>query len=83
MKSTRLVPASPIAQATNPQAITAIDDRFLRDRDLDDITGLSRTTRWRLRRQKLFPAGRMISANCRAWLMSEIRDWMKATAKVD
>ena len=51
-------------------------DRFLREAEVHSITGLSRTTRWRLERVGKFPRRRQISANAVAWLASEIRAWM-------
>ncbi len=50
-------------------------DRFLRESEVRRITGLSRTTRWRLERHGDFPRRRQISANAVAWLESEIRQW--------
>ena len=51
-------------------------DRFIRDQECSEITGLSRTTRWRLEKKGMFPPRRQISANAVAWLESEVRDWM-------
>ena len=51
-------------------------DRFLREREVQGITGLSRTTRWRLEREGKFPARRQISDNAVGWLESEISDWI-------
>ena len=39
------------------------DDRFLREAEVAHITGLSRTTRWRLERRGEFPRRRSISCN--------------------
>lgn len=52
------------------------DDRILRNKDLDVITGLSRTTRWRLERAGNFPARRQLSKLAVGWLKSEIDVWM-------
>lgn len=51
-------------------------ERFLREPEVNDITGLSRTTRWRLERKKKFPARRKLSANAIGWLESEINEWI-------
>ncbi len=56
------------------------DDRFLREAEVAHITGLSRTTRWRLENRNEFPKRRRISSNSVAWLASEIRDWMTERA---
>ena len=55
---------------------TPQDDRFLREAEVRHITGLSRTTRWRLERDGKFPRKRQISKNAVAWLASEIKSWM-------
>ena len=58
------------------------DDRFLREAEVARITGLSRTTRWRMERRGEFPRRRSISRNAVAWLASEIRAWMLERAEV-
>ena len=50
-------------------------DRFIRERECRQLTGLSRTTRWRLERKGRFPKRRKISPNGVAWLLSEILSW--------
>ncbi len=57
-------------------------DRFLREREVARMTGLSRTTRWRLERRGEFPRRRQISRNAVAWLESEIREWQAEKAAV-
>ena len=52
------------------------EDRFVREKEVERLTGLSRTTRWRLERQGKFPRRRQISTNAVAWLASEIHAWM-------
>jgi prophage regulatory protein len=51
------------------------DIRFIRENEVQRITGLSRTTRWRLEREGKFPLRRQLSENSVAWIESEIRDW--------
>ncbi len=55
-------------------------DRFLRDPEVGHITGLSRTTRWRLEKAGKFPRRRKISPNVSANLESEIFAWVKEKA---
>ncbi len=50
-------------------------DRFIRERECRTITGLSRTTRWRLERKGEFPKRKKISPNGVAWLLTEIQSW--------
>ena len=55
-------------------------DRFLGEAEVERITNLSRTTRWRLERRGLFPKRRSISPNRVAWLETEIRLWLRSKA---
>ena len=57
-------------------------ERFMREAEVRRITGLSRTTRWRLERRGAFPRRRRISPNGVAWLESEIRQWQAEKAAV-
>ena len=50
-------------------------DRFIRFRELRRLTGLSRTTIWRLVRRGEFPSARRISAGAVGWLLSEVAGW--------
>jgi prophage regulatory protein len=51
-------------------------ERIIREPAVHDITGLSRTTRWRLEREGKFPPRRRLSDNAVGWLESEIREWI-------
>jgi len=53
-----------------------IVDRIIRERECREITGLSRSTRWRLEREGKFPKRRKLSAAASGWLASEIAAWM-------
>ena len=50
-------------------------ERFIRERECRELTGLSRSTRWRLERQGKFPRRRRLSPNGIGWLLSEIEAW--------
>ncbi len=53
-------------------------DKFLRDSEVEDITGLSRTTRWRLEREGKFPKKYPVTGGAaKRNLESEVRSWMK------
>ncbi len=58
-------------------------DRFIRERECRELTGLSRTTRWRLERRGNFPKRRKISPNGVAWLLSEISSWQDSRTSDD
>jgi prophage regulatory protein len=51
-------------------------DRFIREPEVHRITGLSRTTRWRLERAGKFPKSYKTSDNTSAKLLSQIMTWM-------
>jgi predicted DNA-binding transcriptional regulator AlpA len=56
----------------------ACPDRFIREVERRQVTGLSRTTWWRLERQGVAPKRRQLSANSTGWLLSEITAWMQS-----
>jgi prophage regulatory protein len=53
-------------------------DRIIRERECEQKTGTSRSTRWRLEREGGFPKRGRISPGCVGWLESEINDWIAA-----
>ncbi len=55
-------------------------DRFIREKQCKNITGLSRTTRWRLERAGLFPKRYRISPGAIAWLESQVQEWIESRA---
>ena len=55
-------------------------DRFVRERECQSISGLSRVTRWRLERCGRFPRRRQLSDNAVGWLLSELLIWRDARA---
>ncbi len=56
-------------------------DRNIREPECEHITGLSRTTRWRLERAGLFPKRHQISPNAIGWLESRIQKWLRDRAE--
>ena len=57
-------------------------DRFIREAECRNRTGLSRTTRWRLERRGQFPKRRKLSENTVGWLESEVNAWLQAKAEL-
>lgn len=53
-----------------------MSERILREPDVRTMTGLSRTTCWRLERADQFPHKHQLSAGAVGWLESEILAWM-------
>ena len=55
-----------------------MSERIIREPECEKVTGLSRTTRWRLERQGRFPRRRRVSPNCVGWLESELDIWLRS-----
>ena len=51
-------------------------DNFVSEKDLVKQIGLSRVTLWRKVRAREFPPPRNISVGRKAWLASEVSDWI-------
>ena len=49
---------------------------FMREFECQQVSGLSRSTRWRLEKEGLFPKRRQIGKNAIGWLKSEIDQWI-------
>jgi prophage regulatory protein len=54
--------------------------RFLRDREIRSLTGLSKTTIWRLERTGRFPRRRKLAARAAGWVASEVESWLQQRA---
>ena len=53
-------------------------NRFLSKATVDEMTGLSNVTRWRMEKRGEFPKRHQISPNRVAYLESEVIDWMES-----
>ncbi|HFW4798206.1 TPA: helix-turn-helix transcriptional regulator [Salmonella enterica subsp. diarizonae serovar 60-67:z35:-] len=51
-------------------------ERLVREDERRNITGLSRSTVWRLEREGAFPKRKQTGKNSCAWLMSDLLLWM-------
>ena len=51
-------------------------DRILRDAEVGALTGLSRTTRWRLTRDGKFPKPVRLTATAVGWKSSSVVQWI-------
>jgi prophage regulatory protein len=56
--------------------MTNTNDRLLRFPQVRAMTGLSRTTVWRMEKNGNFPKSRAISSRMTVWLESEIQAWI-------
>lgn len=58
------------------------DLKFLREPQVSALTGLSKSTRWRLEKDGRFPKKRQLSAKSVGWLAPEIEEWIQTRAIV-
>ncbi|MBN6075907.1 AlpA family transcriptional regulator [Aggregatibacter actinomycetemcomitans] len=56
---------------------TTINDRFLRIDEVTQLTGLARTTIYDKTRANTFPRPVDLGGNKKAWLASEVKNWMQ------
>jgi prophage regulatory protein len=59
------------------------DFKFLRDPQVAILTGLSKSTRWRLEKFGKFPKRRQLSTKSVGWLASEIEDWIETRTVIE
>lgn len=53
-------------------------NEFIREQEAARITGLSRTTRWRLEQRGDFPKRYQISDGIKAYRSTELNEWMES-----
>jgi prophage regulatory protein len=51
--------------------------RILREKQVRDLTGLSRVTRWRMERDDRFPRRIQLTQRCIGWPEYEVIEWLK------
>ena len=69
-----LIGAVNSATTTNKQSVN--NDRIIRAKEVVEMTGLSRTTIWRMERYKSFPARVSLGKNSVGWKLSDIQKWL-------
>ena len=52
--------------------------RFLRAPEVARLTGVSRTTLWRLEKRGEFPQRRRIAPGAVGWLADEVTEWLRS-----
>jgi len=55
--------------------------KFISDHDCQELTNLSRTTIWRMRKKGLFPEMYSISDGRKVYRLSEVLDWMRSKSQ--
>ena len=64
--------------SSSPQSLGIVTPpRLLRVHQVQDRTGLSRTTIWRLERRNQFPKHCRISARAIGWLEADVTRWIE------
>ena len=63
----------------NPAPATG---RYLRQREILQLVGVSRPTLWDWRRKGLFPQPRRLGPNTIGWLESEVQEWLSSRPAV-
>lgn len=56
--------------------------RMLNIKQVAEISGLSRTTLWRLEKREDFPCRRQLSPRRVGWVESEVIEWLEAKVAV-
>lgn len=51
--------------------------KLIRFPEVKELTGLSRSTVWRLEKEGLFPARRRISKRLVGWRQEEVNEWVR------
>ncbi len=64
-------------QPPTKSSFQSSSDRILRTKEVQEMTGLSRTTIWREERKGRFPARVPLSAGSVGWRMNEVLKWIK------
>ena len=55
-----------------------VPERIVRAKELQELTGLSRTTIWRLERKGEFPCRVPLSGGSIGWRYTEVMEWMRS-----
>jgi prophage regulatory protein len=58
-------------------------ERILRIGEVREITGLARTTIWRLERERQFPARLQLASRSVGWLASEVMAWLETRTRAN
>jgi|TARA_R110001606_G_C15279561_1_gene640368 prophage regulatory protein len=56
------------------------NDRFVREQECREITGLSRQHRWELEKTASFPKRVKLGSRTIAWRLSELQEWINNTS---
>ena len=71
-----------ISQVSFPPQQAITNDRIIRAKEVIEMTGLSRTTLWRMEKYKSFPARVSLGKGSVGWKLSEIQKWVASRDKI-
>ena len=71
-----------VSSATTINEQSVSNDRIIRAKEVVEMTGLSRTTIWRMERNKSFPARVSLGKNSVGWKLSDIQKWLNTRNKI-
>lgn len=74
--ATRIIQTSTVSDIAKPKSKVVNTSELLR------LTGLSRTTIWRLEREGAFPSRRSMSGKRVAWIRIEVEAWIESRSKI-
>lgn len=60
-----------------PFSSSTTSTRYIRDPEVGILTGLSRSTRWRLEAAGEFPRRHKLSARAVGWRAADVEEWMR------
>lgn len=58
------------------------EHKFISDHECQELTNLSRSTIWRMRKKHIFPEMYQLSVGRKAFRLSEVLEWMSQRATV-
>lgn len=68
---------SVVVKSSSSSSDDTSPERIVRAKELQELTGLSRTTLWRLERNEEFPSRVPLSGSSVGWRYSEVMEWMR------
>ena len=74
----KVQPVVPVINVSQrQQTFNSTQDKIVRSKEVQALTGLSRTTLWRLERAGKFPARIALSTSNVGWRLSDIQEWIR------
>ncbi len=55
----------------------SMHDKIIRSKEVQELTGLSRTTIWRMERTGKFPARVALTAGSIGWRLTDVQEWVR------